>query len=296
METRLDVDRSIIAALLFCMLYLPAVAVAADGSIPEELIRRTEQVREADLLVAAKSLLDRTTKGDHVLVIDVRRAADFEALHMAGAINVPLHFVKTKPYLKSSPVVLVDHGLAYHRLAPVCRELKNRGVDARLLDGGMNAWRRLGGPMVGDLVRQMNYDRISAADFFQEKNYAHRIVCDISAIRSPAAEQLMPYALHLPLSGDLVNLDKIRKYKTETLLVVSEDGNGYADAGHLLTRAGFECVFFLDGGVNAYRTYLEGLARSWQPRSQRMLRFSPCKECGENSSNSDIHGKSSREE
>lgn len=281
METRLNVYRSIIAALLFCMLYLPAVAVAADGSIPEELIRRTEQVQEADLVIAAKLLLDRTAKGERVLVIDVRGTADFEALHMAGAINVPLHFVKTKPYLKPSSVVLVDQGLAYHRLAPVCRELKNMGIDARLLDGGMNAWRRLGGPMVGDLVRQIDYGRISAADFFQEKNYAHRIVCDISATRSPESVHLMPYALHLPLPGDSANLEKIRKYKTETLLVVSEDVRGYADVGHLLAHAGFDRVFFLEGGVNAYQTYLLGLARSWQPRSQRMLRFSPCKTCGE---------------
>ncbi|BBO84892.1 hypothetical protein DSCO28_54580 [Desulfosarcina ovata subsp. sediminis] len=281
---------------LIGMLACPAGAVADDIRIPDKLIQREAQVRETDLLISAKPLIQRIGKGERILLIDVRPESDFKALHIAGAVHVPLHFVKTKPYLKDSPVVLVAQGLADRRLVPVCRELRKKGIDAQFLDGGMNAWRHAHGPMVGDRVRQMEYDRISAADFFREKNYADRIVCDISAIRSPAAEQLMPYALHLPLSGDSVNLDKIRKYKTETLLVVSEDGRGYADAGHHLLRAGFERVFFLESGVNAYRTYLEGLAQSWQPRGQRMLRISACKECGENSLNSVTPGKSIGEE
>ncbi|BBO91772.1 rhodanese-like domain-containing protein [Desulfosarcina ovata] len=269
------------AMLLGTLLWMPSASAVAE-KVPDDLIQRTEQVRDAGLVVSAKPLMKRIERKEKLLLIDVRRAADFRALHIAGAIHVPLHFIKTKPYLKSSPVVLVEQGLAYHRLAPVCRELRTIGVDARLLDGGMNAWCHAGGPIVGEAVRQMEYNRISAADFFQEKNYARRIVCDVSAIRLAASLELIPYAVHFPMNGDRTVMAQIRKVRSEVILVVSENGDGYADAGHALSRAGFEKIYYLSGGLMAYREYLEGLANSWQPRSNRMQRFSPCKTCGEN--------------
>jgi rhodanese-related sulfurtransferase len=265
-----------LAGVLICLL---SPAVAGAGRIPGDLIQRTEQVRDAGLVVSAKPLMKRIERKEKLLLIDVRRAADFKALHIAGAIHVPLHFVKTKPYLKSSPVVLVERGLADHRLAPVCRELRTMGVDARLLDGGMNAWCHAGGPIVGDVVRQMAYNRISAADFFHEKDYARRIVCDVSAGLSEASRQLMPYAVHLPLTDNPALGAQIKSNAPDAILVVSEDGSGYAHADKVLARAGIHRVFYLDGGVNSYRRYLEGVAQSWRSRSERVVTHNQCAKC-----------------
>ena len=187
--------------LFFSLVFLLSITSADAGQIPAELIQRNAPVQAAGLAVSAKSLIPKIQNGGKVLLIDIRSAPDYAALHIPGAMNIPLHFIKTKPYLKSAPIVLVDQGLSLHRLAPACRELRKQGFDARILDGGMNSWSKSGGPMVGEPVRQMAYSRITPADFFLEKNDTRRIVCDVSAMRSPASMQLMTYAMHLPLTG-----------------------------------------------------------------------------------------------
>jgi hypothetical protein len=39
--------------------------------------------------------------------------------------------------------------------------------------------------------------------------------------------------------------------------------------------------FYLQGGIAAYRKYLDGLLLSWKPRDRRMKTVSNCKPCGE---------------
>jgi rhodanese-related sulfurtransferase len=275
-------------ALVIGSMLLFSITAAKAGTIPDEMIRRSGQALAADMVVSAESLIVMNQKGAKPLFIDVRNARAFNALHIAGAMNIPLHFVKTKTYLKSSTLVLVDQGLSFHRLSPACRELRKMGFNVRILDGGMNAWSSHGGPMTGEPVRQMDYCRISPADFFQEKNYQTRIICDVSSIRSDASRQLMPYALHLPLTGDPKSQSEmVEKFKSShargraTIIVVNTDGDGYRDVKHLFERAGFKNVFYLDGGIDAYGKYLEGLALSWRPREQRMATNGPCKKCGE---------------
>jgi rhodanese-related sulfurtransferase len=263
--------------------------LAGTGPIPTNLIKRQTRTLDADLLMPAPTLIARVKSGANILLIDVRPAADYQGLHIPGAMNIPLHFIKTKAYLKSSPFVLVDKGLDYHRLAPICRQLRKMGFHARILEGGMSAWAARGGPMVGEPVRQMDYSRISPVDFFQEKDYARRIVCDVSAKRSPASRRLMPYAVHLPLSGNAKKqAARLEKFKTayasaaeETLLVVDRDGHGYRNVKRAFAHAGFKNVFYLSGGVKAYQNYLEGVAQSWQPLKKRRLRLNRCGSCGE---------------
>lgn len=274
-------------ALLLGLVFCTSLATA--GEIPTELIRKNERIQAADLVVSARTLTKGINNGQRVTFVDVRQPAEFEALHISGAMNIPLHFIKHKTYLKSVPVVLVDQGLAFHRLAPVCRQLRRQGFQARILDGGMNAWAGHGGHMVGDPVRQMGYQQILPADFFQEKNYTQRLVCDISAKPTSKVKELMPYAVHLPLSGSAEErAARIEKFKTAharngavTLLVVSETGEEYPGIQSALNRAGFENVFYLKGGARSYREYLQGLTLSWQPRETRIATAEKCSQCAE---------------
>ncbi|MFO7716586.1 rhodanese-like domain-containing protein [Desulfosarcina sp.] len=270
---------------------IPLLSIARVDADPisADLIKRITRTQDTDLVVSAQSLIARVQNGEKLLLIDIRSAPEYAALHIPGAINLSLHFIKTKPHLKSAPIVLVDQGLSSQRLSPACRELRNQGFDLRILDGGMHAWRSHGGPMAGDPVRQMAYDRLAPADFFLEKNDPGHIVCDASAAHSPASVQLMPYAIHLPLAGDPGDLTtQVANFKAThtrkgsfTVLVVNENGKGYPNFRSAFDRAGLKNVFYLDGGIKAYGEYLEGLSQSWRPRSERLVMFSPCGGCGE---------------
>lgn len=278
--------RSCLAVLLGFFLMFPFSGADA-GQIPAELIRRNARVQASELVVSAQSLIPRVKNGEKITLIDVRNASEYKALHIPGALNIPLHFIKTKPFLKSSLVVLVDQGLSFHRLSLACRELRKKGFDVRILDGGMNAWSSRKGSMVGEPVRQMDYCRISPADFFLEKDDANHIVCDVSTKRSPASVQLMPYAVHLPLAGSpdrrVAELEKFRSAHARngeaTLILVDEKGDEYPNVRSIFNRAGYKNVFYLTGGANAYKKYIEGLARSWLPRNERMVTYAPCSGC-----------------
>lgn len=280
---------AVILFLYLSMVFLLPFTTAGAGRIPSELIRRNARVKGTDLLVSAGALIAGFPNGGKTLFIDIRSAPDYEALHIPGAINIPLHFLKTKPQLKSIPLVLVDRGLALHRLEPACRDLGKKGFDVRILHGGMNGWSGADGPMVGDPVRRMGYCRISCADFFLEKDTPGHIVCDVSATRSAESVQLMPYAVHLPMAGSLGSrVARLEKFKaaharigTGAVLVVNDNGNGYRNYRSAFHRAGFANVFYLDGGVTAYAKYLEGLYLSWRPRSERVVTNRSCGECGE---------------
>lgn len=280
--------RACLAVIQLLLLTLNLTTIDA-GQIPAALIRRNGRVQNIDLVISATSLIARVEKSEKLLLIDIRDAPDFETLHIPGAMNIPLHFIKTKPHLKTVPLVLVDRGLSSQRLSIACRELRKIGFDARFLDGGMHAWSSWGGPMLGDQVRQINFSRITPADFFLEKDDAQHIVCDVSDNRSSASQQLIPYAVHIPIDGSPRHVvSMFKEFRSAharegafTLLIFNESGTGYRNIAGFLERAGFKKVFYLEGGVNAYRDYMEGLFRSWRPRGNRLLTNEPFGGCGE---------------
>ena len=98
----------------------------------------------------ADTLLERVKDG-LVTILDVRPVEEFEAGHLPGAINIPLADLE-------SHLDKIDSGkevVAYCR-GPHCvlafdavALLRNRGLDARRLDGGLPEWRLQGLPVEG---------------------------------------------------------------------------------------------------------------------------------------------------
>jgi rhodanese-related sulfurtransferase len=96
-------------------------------------------------------------------LLDVRSPAEFEAVHIPGAYNVPLDTLREhRDELRSmvrDEVVLVCRSGA--RAGQAERALAEVGMpNLHVLDGGMNAWQGLGAPVVRgrarwDLERQV---------------------------------------------------------------------------------------------------------------------------------------------
>jgi rhodanese-related sulfurtransferase len=274
-------------SMLLLLMILTLNPLGYAESISAELLLKSPHAISSDLVVYAEALIKGIHTKEKVTFIDVRQPAEFKALHIKGAINIPPYFIKKKPYLKRLPIVLVDQGLAFHRLSPYCRELKEKGFNVRILDGGMAAWSSYNGPMVGEPVNQMNYHYISAADVFFEKNFDQRIVLDVSAKRFSDMERLMPFAVHLPLTGSpkdwIVRLNKLKairiKHNFAGIIVVDKDVRKYNRLHDAFNQTGFKNVFFLKGGVDAYKDYLKGLTLLRQPYKKRTVGLNKCKNC-----------------
>jgi rhodanese-related sulfurtransferase/DNA-binding transcriptional ArsR family regulator len=101
----------------------------------------------------AQDELARRLDDGNVVVVDVRPAAEYAAGHIPGALNIPHDQLAAR--LAELTAALPDGAdvVAYCRgrycvFAPdAVRALRERGYAARLLDGGLPAWRRAGLPV-----------------------------------------------------------------------------------------------------------------------------------------------------
>ena len=94
--------------------------------------------------IAAADLKVRLDQREPVQLIDVRSAGEYAAGHIAGTINVPISQLRsalsTLALDRKQPVVAICQ--TAHRSPPAVRVLKQVGLDARQLRGGMFSWKR----------------------------------------------------------------------------------------------------------------------------------------------------------
>jgi rhodanese-related sulfurtransferase len=265
---------------------ISAAQTVPTSKIPDELIARKIKKHDPFLAISVEAVLYKIRQSRQFTLVDVRSREEFERLHIPGSVNIPLYAVKTKTYLKSAPVVLVNEGFRYTDLQNECRRLMERGFKVSILDGGLPAWKRKGGKLVGDLFALDDMKAVSPHIFFREKNYENTLVLDISPTRSDASSRLIPFAKHIPVSDDNdASAAKFKKLITknkpfQSIIIFNETGEQYEKAEKIMSRMGIE-TFNLQGGVAGYQNYLEGLLLSWKPRDRRMKTVSNCKPCGE---------------
>jgi len=278
----------VITALIIAVLPagIPAAETTPSPVVPDTLTARNLKQHDATLAITPAAVQYKIRQNHQFTLVDVRSSQAFERLHIPGAINLPLYAVKTKTHLKSVPLVLVNQGLRYNELENECRRMAERGFKVSILDGGLPAWKRMGGQVIGDLFAIDEMKPVSPQVFFQEKDYESTLVVDISPTRSEASSRLIPYAKHLRVLDD--NDGSTAEFKRliaknkpfQSIIIFNETGEQYAKTEIILNRMGIE-AFNLQGGVAGYKKYLEGLALSWESRDSRMKTVGDCKPCGE---------------
>jgi rhodanese-related sulfurtransferase len=265
---------------------------AADNTpstkIPDELIAGKLKKHDAALAISVEAVLYKLKRSQPITLVDVRRRQAFERLHIPGSVNIPLYAVKAKAFLKFAPVVLVNEGLRYSELQNECRRLAERGFKVSILDGGLPAWERKEGKLVGDFLALDAMTTVSPKDFFRAKDYTSTQVLDISSKRSHVASQLLPYAKHFPvLDGSKASMAGLRKLITmnnpfHSIIIFNETGEGNKKAKTIMRRRGVQ-TYNLAGGIAGYQNYLEGLVLSWKTRDSRLVTVGNCKPCGKKS-------------
>lgn len=253
--------------------------------------------------------MQKLEQKEKIFLVDVRNDKDFNKFKIPNSINIPLSFIKTKPFLKSHSVVLVHEGHSYTELEKETETLNQNGFDIKILEGGLWAWKHKGGAIVGDPFSQQDLNKISARAFFQEKDYDNWVVIDASSAPSGKTEKLLPKAIRLsgsensPKVNELVRslfLDwkKLKKYqkglkipkgidlvkaaKTNPLLfvvVTTETGSEYAALENEIDKACRDRVFYLAGGLEAYEEFLNFKLLANRPRNERVKTTEGCDEC-----------------
>ncbi|MFO7687346.1 MAG: rhodanese-like domain-containing protein [Desulfobacterales bacterium] len=232
------------------------------------------------LAITAARLLDKTRQNRGMTLVDIRSPEEFERLRIPGALNVPLHAVKTKDYLKAHPFVLVGGGIEWRDAESECKRLRQKGFKPSILFGGLVAWHRQGGPLEGDRLLVATYTEIPAPLFFHEKVYGSIEIFDVSPTPSTEAQKLIPATVHMPTIAGLVKVAQQSDPAYRTLVLLTENGERDEKLDAALNAAGITNAFYLKGGLGGYRQFLENTTLSWKSREERLVVSGGCGACG----------------
>jgi rhodanese-related sulfurtransferase len=238
--------------LLFCLLVLLTVQSASSLAITSS---------ESDYFVSSKDLLIRMQKQTDIVLIDVRESSNFEKVSIPGSMNIPLFAVKTKSHLRSNEIVLIANGYDNESLKKECISLKSSGFNSRVLYGGLNSWQEEGGALQGDSFVLKDLNKINPVDIFSEKSIKENLIIDLS---QSGARPLLPNSISLSFKDTKTFLisfrEALKKHADNKLLsivILNEKGNDYENIEAAIRTTGVKNVFYLTGGLDAYRKFLE---------------------------------------
>jgi len=278
-------------SLSFCS----AVRAGTNGiAMPASLTQHKPRQYGTSFAISVKSALYQLSQNKSGTLIDIRSPEEFKRLKIPGSLNVPLHFIKAKSHLKSSPVVLVNKGYGYSKLEAEGRRLKALGFKTSILDGGLLAWHRKGGVLVGDLFVLKEMTSIKSQEFFKEKDFSNGLIINLSAAQTEEARNLIPHAVHLPFMinqngrsvdrfrNELIQLSAQKNKPFRSVLLFNNDGKYSEKLKTIMNKIELN-TFYLSGGLTGYQKYLEGLLLSWKSLDSRTRAVSNCNRCGEKS-------------
>jgi len=255
--------------------------------IPAESLARKFRRRNPAFAISVESVLQKLREKQEIILIDVRNRSEFGKFRIPGSMNIPLFAIKTKAFLKPKSLVLVNEGYSYSQLEKECEHLRRSGFKAWLLNGGLNYWRQKGAPLKGDPFVQKALNRIPPRVFFAEKDYEDWIVIDISAPKQSQAHSLIPRSVSLPylndaeqfISGFKNIMAQSRDNPYLSVLLFSEKGDYYNTIENVVKKTDCRPVFFLKGGIEAYKRFLGQQALMRQARGQSKKTLKGCAGC-----------------
>lgn len=203
-------------------------------------------------------------KDGNVIIVDVRPQKDYEHYHLPGSLNIPAYSIKTKSFLKSKPLILVDDGVSVASLLSVCGSLKASGFASVTVFGdGVHAWRELMTNNTGFKLKQ-DLRELTPKQFVSVKNEYQWLIILLDKNIDDIKKDFGRFRIIAYSKGDTVfarNLGQAFASRNPVgdrrLLFVSRDGAGYAgiDAGMFKTYS--NSMYYLEGGLEAYRKYVK---------------------------------------
>ncbi len=198
-----------------------------------------------------------------IVLVDVRNEREFSKFHVRNAINVPLHSVKTKNFLRTKHIVLMNEGYDHNPLDIECHNLTELGFSTvYVLDGGLLAWNNFA-PLKGDSLEIKKLNQLSPRNFESIRENRRWVV----ASKAPVSEEdksLLSGVETIEFKDDkrafrsafytlLEKMDDPDKYG---IIVVNDRHEDNASIERALQGSGIPNVFYLAGGLKNYKRYM----------------------------------------
>lgn len=215
-----------------------------------------------DFLVSAEELLQGGT--NNTLVVDVRSSESYQAAHIPGSVNIPLYQVRTKDFLRSRNITLVNDGYEQERLLDACNLMREANfISVHMLSGGLRRWHQLGGALQGSEAARYRGFQLMPSDYFQARYESGWLLIDA---RSSSKAPLPPF-FHMPkavaFTGNttdfveaLLNIVS-ENNQSHRILVLADQEKDQESIRHGIEGLPLPPLFFLAGGTEKYREFLD---------------------------------------
>ena len=227
-----------------------------------DLLTRVIEDPKLEYLLNASQALE-LLESSKATFIDTRQPGDYNSAHIPGSINIPLYAIKTKPFLSSGLIVLINNGTRRRYYENECAVLRQKGFDAYILEGGLNFWLHMEYPLVGDYFAQQTFKNIDPVDLFIDRHFNNWLVIDVSSSYTEPV-QILPDTINIPVNNndsfEQTLTRHIRELKTGALVSVViisdtlEDYNKVMSVCSSIKNAQF---YYVDGGRAAYNKFLQ---------------------------------------
>ena len=118
-------------------------------------------------------------------------------------------------------------------------------IAVALLSAGMLVW-----PMIGRRISGVK--EVETLEAIQLINHRDAVILDVREDKEFATGHL-PNAKHIPLGQLVARLKDVEKFKKKPIVVNCRSGARSATACGILRKNGFEEVYNLKGGINAWQ-------------------------------------------
>ncbi|HEB86002.1 MAG TPA: rhodanese-like domain-containing protein [Gammaproteobacteria bacterium] len=203
-------------------------------------------------------------KDASVTVIDVRSRENYERSHLPGSLNIPSYSIKTKAFLKSKSLVLIDDGVSVASLLAVCDSLKISGFNNVTVFGdGVHVWRKLTANNT-DFKLKQDMRKLTPKQFVSVKNEYQWLIVSLDENMDDIKKDFERSRVISYSSRGAVFARKLDQTFASgspagdrRLLFVSRDGAGSAEIDSGALKAYSNSMYYLAGGLKAYREYVK---------------------------------------
>ncbi|TGO02079.1 hypothetical protein PN36_31055 [Candidatus Thiomargarita nelsonii] len=243
--------------IALCLTFLPLTTQAAPHCAiptPTKTIKNTQLLSNEPLFKTGTQKHPTTITPQNAiklytqkkaLLIDIRHNKAFQQQNIPGSLNIPAHLLKTKNFLKTKHLILLNQGHSYRQLETLYLTLAGFN-QISILEGGLNQW------------FQHKANKITPAQFYKERHYQHWLIINISTTPN---KQLASSVLNIPISDNTFTqkiTQAISATKKTYILIISTKEKDYLKTQALLRNT--NNIYYLQGGIQAYQNFLKQAA------------------------------------
>ena len=198
------------------------------------------------------------------LIVDIRPQQTFAQYRIPGAIRIPRYALGKKPFLKGRPLLIVGAPEIALTAPNLCEDLQRWGLhDAKVLARGIAAWQHSGGTFEGSQPSTQSLFAITPSTLFGATDRRDWLVVTPDS-SVDILQPLFPQAKVASLADKNKHIAELERWlaedaNTKAILIVTAKDNAAHQTiiEQTLKRFATHDIYVLDGGIAAYRTFLD---------------------------------------